>query len=119
MELTQEILDRFKGGQAEIQNEGEGYLYRGEIADIYVSDDNTLNIHFVWLGKMDPPMSGRWVNDTTLGYAASLEIYSVSDIGNGRIALNGFINNELTVLYPPDGSKLDPAKVEGLELTKS
>ncbi len=33
MELTQGFADRYCGGQIEIQNPAEGYLYRGQIAE--------------------------------------------------------------------------------------
>lgn len=121
MQLTDEILSRYVGGQIEIQNRNEGYLYRGEIATIAVEgegDDATLRVTLKWMAKGEGFPSGpkRWVKDDDLTYGASLMIYSVSDIGDGRIALNSWIVGETTVLFPLGGSKLDSSKVEGLNL---
>lgn len=120
MQLTPDILDRYKGGQAEIQNPREGYMFRGEVDDIYVSG-GTLTIRFAWMAEAKgfPPLPARWVNYTPRDYRASLELYSVSDIGDGRIALQSLIVGETTVLFPAGGSTLDPSKVEGLEFLRS
>lgn len=123
MRLTTELVARFKGGQMEIQNSGEGYVYRGEIAEISV-EDNSLKAKFSWLGKGDSLPPQRWTKDDNLDYAASLEIYSASDIGpsggdiggDNRLCLNSSIVGETVVLFPPNGSKLDPSKVDGLHL---
>jgi len=62
------------------------------------------------------PFPSRWVNDTNLTYTASLLIYGVSDIGDGRICLQSSITSETVMMFPRDGSKLDPSRVEGLNL---
>ena len=121
MQLTTQAVAKFTGGQMEIQNQGEGYLYRGEVESIAV-ENNELKVKFVWLAKWEgfPPLPKKWVKDDRLDYAASLEIYSASDIGAGteggnRLCLQSGIVGETVVLFPPDGSKLDRAKVEGIE----
>ena len=125
MQLTTQVVAPYKGGQIEIQNAGEGYLYHGEVADIAV-EDNELRVKFAWLAKAEgSPLPNRWIKDDPRDYAAGLEIYSVSNIGpsgdetgsSDRICLNSSIVGEVVVLFPPDGSKLDPAKVEGLQLS--
>ena len=118
MNLIQDVK-RYVGGQMETQNPSEEYMYRGEIATISIENDE-LRVRFAWLAKGEgyPPLPQRWVNDTDpshLNYAASLEIYSASDIGDGRLALHSQIVDETVVLFPSDGSKLDPSKVVGLE----
>lgn len=125
MEMTQELAAKFVGGQAEIQNQNEGYIYRGEIKSATVEDDN-FAMEFAWLakGKESPPVPTGWVNSDTLNYAVGLKMCGVSNIGSSggdtgggdRICLNASITGEMVILYPPDGSKLDPSKVEGLEL---
>lgn len=121
MRLTTQAVQRFVGGQIEVQNQGEGYIFRGEIASVVV-ENNEFRATCVWLAKGvgTIPAIERWVKDDNLDYAASLEIYSVSDIGPGteggnRLCLQSGIVGETVVLFPPDGSKLDRAKVEGLE----
>lgn len=121
MELTPEIAARYAGGQLEVQNASEGYLYRGEIATATVEgngSDATFKATLAWNAKGEgyPPFPERWVNNTKLTYGASLSIYSVSDIGDGRILLQSSIVGETTTLFPPDGSKLDPSEVVGLKL---
>lgn len=123
--MTAELAAQFVGGQAEIQNENEGYIYRGEIESVTVEGDEFV-IRFAWLAKGEgfPPLSTGWVRDDELDYGANLGIYAISDIGpsgdevggSSRMCLNSWITGETVVLYPPDGSKLDPAKVEGLEI---
>jgi len=67
-------------------------------------------------GEGFPPLPSRWVNDDRLTYDAILMIYTITDIGDGRIMLTSFIIGETVVLFSPDGSKLDPSRVEGLNL---
>lgn len=126
MQLKTQDVERFKGGQMEIQNPNEGYMYRGEVESIAVAND-ALQVKFAWVAKGEgyPPLPNKWVKGDNLDYAASLEIYGVSNIGpsaeggGDRLCLNSFIVGETVVLFPPDGSKLDQAKVEGLQLTEA
>lgn len=124
MKLTTADLQRFVGGQFEVQNQKEGYLYRGEIETIEVTDgdpsswpgtqlDNygDLKIKPRWMAKM---ADGGWKKDEPNEYAIGLSIYPASDIGDGRIHFSCFYNGEHTTLFPKGGSALDPAKVEGL-----
>ena len=117
MQLTTQAVEKYSGGQMEIQNQNEGYLFRGEVATIVV-EDNELRVKFVWLAKGEgfPPLPKRWVKDDKLDYCANLEIYHASDLGDGRLALHSPIVGELSVLFPPNGSKLEPAKVAGLQI---
>lgn len=120
MEVSTEILQRFVGGQMEIQNSKEHYLYRGEIRTIEIvpeqipegekNDLRKLTVTFNWLAKMD----GDWVNHDDLNYAASLLLYSFSEVGNRVIMMGSWIIGERCTLFPPDDTKLDPAKVKGL-----
>lgn len=124
VELTTEYLQRFVGGQIEAQNEVERYMYRGAISAIRM-EGNDLVAELAWMAKGEggPPIPSKWVVDDNKPYRASMEIYSVSNIGpsggevggGDRICLQSFIVNETTILFPADGSKLDPAKVEGLQ----
>lgn len=117
MELTPEMAARYAGGQIEVQHQGKGYIYCGEIATATVEgagDNATLKVTLKWMAKGNGP--GRWVNDTNLTYEASLPVYGVSDIGDDRTCLQSSIIGEIVVLFPPDRSKLDPSRVEGLNL---
>jgi hypothetical protein len=130
MKLTTQLLARFIGGQIEVQNPEEGYLFRGEIKTAEVTLIGEMEITLNWMAKAEgiegggPPVPRGWINETNLDYGASLEIYSVSDIGpsaeggDSRICLRSDITGEIVVLYPPNGSKLDPARVEGLHVAQ-
>lgn len=117
MQLTQAILDRYQGGQLEIQNQDEGYLYRGEVERAWIQGDD-LCVRFVWFAKGEgyPPLPKRWVNDGRLDYKVSATLTSAKVLSEGRIAYSFMGARELGIFFPPDGSKLDPAKVEGLAL---
>lgn len=116
MKLTTEELAKFVGGQLEVQNANEGYIYRGDIGAIKV-DGGYLRVTFAWLAKGGFPPTG-WIKDDKLDYETPVEICAVSEIGNGRVAVNSPLSGELLVFFPPGGSRLDPAKVEGLGMTK-
>ena len=113
MELTTEVVSKYVGGQLEIQNSSEHYLYRGEVERALV-EGTTLHVKFKWQAQMGDDF--EWHAENDLDYSVSLEIYGVSEIGDGRIALNSPYTHELAVFFPPDGSKLDPSKVIGLQL---
>ncbi|UZE94275.1 MAG: hypothetical protein IB618_01755 [Candidatus Pacearchaeota archaeon] len=114
-----EQVKTYVGGQIEIQNSFEEYIYRGEIERISIekgSCGDELHVGLAWLakGKGFPPQG--WVKDDKQDYyRASLLIYSIFPISDGRICCNSSINHETVVLFPKNGSKLDPSKVEGLE----
>ncbi len=115
--LSTETLQKFAGGEAEIQNENENYLFRGEIASIAI-ENNELQIKFAWFAKnrggAPPQLSEDWDIDPELDYGASLEIYYPSDIGDGRISFSSWIVGETIVLFPIDGSKMNPERIHGL-----
>lgn len=116
MLLTAELLARFVGGEMEIQNMREDYLYRGPIESATIEGDE-VRVRFRWLAKNDggsASPTATWTKADRLDYAVSMQICSVSNIGQGRICLNVPVTGELVVLFPPSGSKLDPARVAGL-----
>lgn len=123
MKLTTEMLQKYVGGQLEIQNPAEDYLYRGEIAAVEVIADHedkehkTLKVKLAWSAKMGE--DGLWHSDNNLDYAVSLLIYFPSDVGGNRISLNCPYNGERATFFPPDGTKLDRSEVLGLEPAKS
>ena len=112
MKLTTEIVKKYEGGQLEIQNQNEGYLFRGEIEKAWVEGDS-LHVKFKWLAKMGE--DGKWYSDQKLDYSIGLELASVSDVGDGSIFYRVAIIREAGTFFPPDGSKLDPNKVIGLQ----
>lgn len=124
MTPTNQDLQVYVGGQAEIQNQVEQYLYKGRIAAISI-DADTFKIRFEWFArkggkKLPPPLYGnKWVNDKRLDYSVSLMLvgFSLSNAPDGkRIILHSPITNEICVLYLPGRERnLDPEEVEGLD----
>ena len=115
--VTQKMADKYVGGQMEIQNQIEEYIYRGEVAKVDVVGEE-LKVEFAWMAKgVGYPLPARWVNDENKTYGVNLMTASANEDDLNRLIINtGFISNELIVFFPPDGSKLDPAKIEGLQL---
>ena len=119
-DLTTKALSGFIGGQLEIQNRSEEYLYRGEIARAYIEGDN-LKVRFAWQAKME---GGEWHIAEGLDYVLTLwfdreknqPLCAVQRLSDGRLMIRGasvFVAEVLT-FFPPNGDKLDPAKVRGL-----
>ena len=115
MQLTNEILAQYVGGDMEIQNEEEDYLFRGLIKKIGI-EDRTIKVEFEWLAKSDGGRlsPGEWSKDKKTDYQMNLTIFAPSDIGERRLCFISSIVGELVVIFPPDGSHLDPKKVKGL-----
>ena len=124
MRITTGMLLPFAGGQIEVQNGNEDYLFRGEVATAEV-DGTKVRVRLAWLAKNDGTPSRpsmEWtVEKGREVYEASLEIYSVSDIGEGRLCLNSVIIGETVILFPKgytnaDGeeSKLERTRIKGL-----
>ena len=117
--LTTERLAEFIGGDMEIQSDSQGCIFRGLIENA-VGEDNAVKGRFRWLAKNGGGHglpSATWTNHDNLEYEASLDIYQASDIGSGRICLLSSMVGELVMLFPPNGSHLDPARVKGLTLS--
>jgi len=114
---SNDLFQPFVGGQMEIQNGIENYVYRGEIETItYDANENTLHVRFAWLGKGALPPT-EWIEALGLYVSWSMSICEISDIGPGhlggrRLCLNVPITGELVVIFPPDGSKLDRSKIK-------
>lgn len=113
MQVDQVTLDRFVGGEIEIQNQNERYIYRGEVSGVTLNGDE-LHFDLAWMAKGVgyPPLPTGWERDHTLVYDVNLMIYTFSDIGGGRLCLSSFITGETTVLFPPNGSKLDQSPIK-------
>ena len=121
MELTSEKAARYVGGQIEIQNRAGGFCYLGEIATSIVEgvgEDATFRVTLTWRARGYPcPFPMYWVKDDNLTYERNLHIYDVLDIGDDRIQLQPSVVGESTVvLFLPGRGKLDPSRVEGLNL---
>lgn len=112
MKLTDEILQAYVGGQLEITNAVEGYIYRGEIEQASI-EGNDLHVRFKWIARME---GLEWHSQPGLDYFVdTMLLVSVSDIGEGRLHYQVNLVWERGTFFPPDGSKLDPGRVIGLQ----
>lgn len=112
----QERINTYRGGIARIRNRMEGYFLVGAIEQIALQESD-LVAKFSWLARNEgyPDGQPKWVLDSRLDYAASLEIYLIQDIGNGRTRLHSVIVNEDVLLYPKDAIKISgPTDTEKL-----
>jgi hypothetical protein len=120
IKLTQSQLDRYVGGQIEITMPGAGEVYRGEIATA-VLDGDVIHFTMTWMAANTFPPND-WTKDDKLTYDLELRVFfTIQDIGPGseggnRLLLESPPLDERIVLYPPDGSRLDPSRVVGLVL---
>lgn len=113
MELTTAIVKKYEGGQLEIQNSSEDYLFRGEVERAWV-EEGEMHVRFKWLAKMGD--DGKWHAEDNLDYSISLEITSANEVRDNRIHYSVMFVGERGTFFPSDGSKLDPSKVIGLQV---
>lgn len=120
MQVDQATLDRFVGGEIEIQNPNERYIYRGEVSGVVLNGDE-LHFDLAWMakGQGNSSLPTGWERYHQLTYDVSLMIYTVSDIGGDRLCLNSFITCETTVLFPPNGSKLDQSLIKEKDVSST
>jgi len=113
----QEFLDnkdKYIGGEAESQEDGN--IYRGPIQSIE-EDRNSVLIQLEWCAKM-PKSEGNfeWESWSKSFLYFDRDKVSVSDIGEDRLFFN-IPPLGIMTLFPKGGSKLDPAKVKGLNIS--
>ncbi|MDP3986573.1 MAG: hypothetical protein U1C53_02520 [Candidatus Veblenbacteria bacterium] len=119
MKITTELLAPYAGGQMEVQNSKEGYIYCGEIAAVTV-EDGELHVTWAWVAKGEsyPPIPKQWVKANELNYRASLWIGAVIGLGDSRLCFT-LVTGDAIIFSPRGhGNNLNPAKVEGLQLAE-
>ncbi|MFZ2484464.1 MAG: hypothetical protein WAX80_02925 [Minisyncoccia bacterium] len=106
--------DDIVGGDIETQEDGS--IYRGPLSGIKM-ENGLVHFESPWIAQMEGGMGGdgKWKNWPVYPCFVDAKRSPPQDIGNGRIQFNmpflGF-----GVIFPKGGSKLDPDKVEGLQL---
>ena len=117
MQLSNSVLAGFVGGDVEIQNPNEGYLYRGPTTNLKV-ENGILKIEFEWMaqGEGYPPIPSRWVSTNKTKYEADLMFCSeMKEDSLGRIVFTYNAVGEIVVIFPVNGSKLGIEKVKVVE----
>ncbi len=114
MSSAEEFFQSFNGGQLEIQNLTEGYIYRGEISKIAI-DKHQLNTMFNWCAKGIGFPPTKWVKDEKNSHKVSLAEAVASNKKGSLVIDTGPTLKELLIFYPPGESDFDPEKVKGLD----
>jgi hypothetical protein len=134
------VASLYVGGELEVQNGQEGYLYRGKIASLEFipADDHNgavLKATLEWNAKADGKRLGGgfvptngWDEDTVLDYSCNTDLPDLENVdgpnipnvifqtveGMLRLIISNPYTGETTVLYPKDGSKLNQDNVRWL-----
>lgn len=109
MTISSTEWSQYDGGQIEVQNNNEDYLYRGEIKTARIVG-NELVVTLAWMAKMGKDT--KWHTSTRTTYQASLEIYSEPLLDKGRLFLFSPITGEMVSLFPSNyPSKLEKPEV--------
>lgn len=119
-QLDPERVAQFTGGQMEMQNPVEKYLYRGQIKSIrLVKEDKNVSLEaeFDWVVQAD--FNGKlptsdWRVAEPKPYSTTLLCATASWIDEGyaqerqRLVLNSAVTNELIAMFPPGYSDFYP-----------
>jgi len=108
MELTQELLLKYIGGQLVLANTEAGYLKRGDIKEIKLQgepNNQELFVSFAWFAKnrgqpLEP--GDDWVKINAQDLTFKLKNCEIADEGEGRISLWNPVLCESAVLILPD-----------------
>lgn len=117
MEISSVMLPQFLGGQMEVKNQCEKYLYRGEIEKISEAD-GLIEVKFRWIAMgVGFPVPERWINRPNIGFNMIFSVYVPTLLEDGCVSFYTETctdDIEFIVLFPPGGNLLDPRNVEGL-----
>ena len=110
----EQVLQRNDIVDGDVETQEDGYVYRSPISGVEMRNGM---VHFEapWAARME---DGKWKNWPVYPLSVNASTSQPSDMGSGRIQFNmpflGF-----GVIFPKGGSKLDPSKVEGLNLQEA
>jgi len=108
-----EVLKRDDIVDGDCETQEDGDIYRGPISSIELEGD-AIVIKSPWVAKM-VLSEGKWKKWHILRLSINPKEISPQDIGQGRISFTMPLLGIATI-FPKGGSKLDPSKVEGLEI---
>ena len=99
-----DVVGSYVGGQMEVQNPYEGYMYRGEISEIGIEGDK-LKIEFDWVSKAKEfsPAQPVWARHKEMSYSIDLRAYTPLDVGGGEFAIHSRSSNREVVMLLPKG----------------
>lgn len=98
----------------DIETHEDGYIYRGPIDNVELKDGQ---VHFEspWTARIPKDLSEEWEVWDITSCSMSTD-NKLQDIGDGRLLIDMPLLDH-AVIFPKGGSKLDPAKVKGLEIS--
>lgn len=119
MELTAELLRSFMGGQFAVDDRPKRRIVQGEIRQITLGMRQGITFVLIipeWMAQSDhyPARATGWRALVPVPYIASLDRYTVSDDGGGRIKLTSSSAGEITTLYPQGRGTIQRDDVGGL-----
>lgn len=125
VEALREALPTLAKGQMEIYSKPARLAYCGQLKSLTIDDGgDTFAAKFTWVAERntDPPAAWKSSDLPLKGgnFEWDLDSCLVVNIGPGpdgggdRWLLTFFNTQEIVLIHPPDGDKLDPALVEGL-----
>lgn len=110
-ELTwYDVLRRGNIAGGDLETQENGNVYRGPISELSIKN-GYVTIACEWIAKLDPD-TGTWKNWPITSCGTTVE-HIPQDISDNRIMFD-LMGIGFGVIFPCGGSKLDPAKVEGL-----
>lgn len=122
MRINQEIAKRFVYGQIETSKTGRQYVLRGDIEIIVISNGQLeIVCHWVALKDTSKSSTGKWVVCKIRSFKYVVAHYHYNEDRFAAIGVLELTNpddpyEDQIMLYPPDGDRLDPKHVEGIEL---
>jgi hypothetical protein len=126
VEALRKVLPVLAKGQMNILNQDTGITFCGQLKNLTIDESGkTFTAEFVWLAESNSHPQKDWKNsDIPLdgkNFEWDLNSCSIVNIGPGTEKgidcwlLTFFETRELVAIHPPDGERLDPALVEGLD----
>lgn len=121
MHLTQIVLSRFAYGQIETRKRGRQYVLRGDI-EIIVLNGGTLEVVCFWVATKNTsgPNPHVWSVCQVKSFSYQERQYrydeaELAETGILRLFTPSDPYEDEIFLYPPDGDRLDPSHVVGIE----
>ena len=123
MRPTDEELQSYVGGQMRISNSLNGPLFLGEIKTISIGANELLVAEFNWAakGEGDNPLSIKWKKADLNSHTIKLNYCLIGTENSGEeenLIFNNEVIGEVVRLFPPNGCRVSPTMVEGLNPTR-
>ncbi len=112
-----EIIQRYIGGEFEIEDFRNDLVYRGPIRSAEVDDDDVI-IEFDWLARNDGGYrnySASWTLVENKEFRFNLKHCQFGFPGEGNFGIRHIDGDDLLIFTPQSGRKLSQSCVKGLQ----